>query len=164
VKAALIKGIVRTDATFARERGGWVGKCLHCNSKLFVSAEGETDATIEHIVARTNGGTDALPNLALACASCNMRKGRQHDARASARATEVTEALLARRRERWRAPDFDALLASEPFAVLDTPDEFLRWAGEHREHRFLVAEATEEVCAKPRELAAHVLDKILAEG
>jgi hypothetical protein len=166
-RGPLIRGVVRTDATFtpspSASGGGWLGKCLHCGTKLHVDAAGETDATIEHIVARTNGGTDALANLALACAACNMTKGRTHDVRASARSTEVVNALLAKRKERWREPDFDALLAREPAAVLDTPDEFIRWAAEHEAHRFLVAEAQAEVCAKPRELAARVLELIREE-
>lgn len=30
---------------------------------------------VEHIVAKQHGGTDALPNLALACSRCNRTKG-----------------------------------------------------------------------------------------
>lgn len=32
-------------------------------------------ATLEHIIPRTHGGTDALENLGLACARCNQGKG-----------------------------------------------------------------------------------------
>jgi 5-methylcytosine-specific restriction endonuclease McrA len=34
-----------------------------------------TDMTIEHLLPRALGGTDALENLALACAACNNARG-----------------------------------------------------------------------------------------
>ncbi len=67
-----------------RDVGGasvWVGKCLHCNTKLVVSRGGETAATVEHIVPRHRGGDDSDTNLALACARCNQTKGRTLDVR-----------------------------------------------------------------------------------
>lgn len=100
--------IVHTDATFAlaevRGARAWVGKCIHCNTRLVVSLAGETDATVEHIVPKNHGGTDAPENLALACARCNQGKGVRIDARrrGDPRLEEVVAALLARRRERWR--------------------------------------------------------------
>jgi 5-methylcytosine-specific restriction endonuclease McrA len=109
-KRQRILAIVATDSTFERAelRGQavWIGKCLHCNSKLTVAADGEpiSQATIEHIVPRTHGGTDALENLGLACARCNMQKGYRHDVQDArdARAREVVAKLLERRRSRWR--------------------------------------------------------------
>jgi 5-methylcytosine-specific restriction endonuclease McrA len=104
----LVLAIVASDATFALDpRHGWVGKCIHCNSSLVVSEAGEPEAsaTIEHIVPEAKGGTEALTNLALACARCNYGKGKRHDARDTDRATQVTQALLERRQARWRDPE-----------------------------------------------------------
>jgi 5-methylcytosine-specific restriction endonuclease McrA len=111
-KRRRILDIIATDRTFARaeHRGGevWAGKCLHCNTHLYVALDGEpiSRATIEHILPRAHGGTDALENLGLACARCNAQKGVRHDARRASdpRAREVIAQLAARRRERWRDP------------------------------------------------------------
>jgi 5-methylcytosine-specific restriction endonuclease McrA len=111
-KRQRILAIVATDRTFAptewRGVPAWAGKCLHCNAHLLIGLDGEpiSRATIEHIVPRTHGGTDELTNLGLACARCNLQKGHRHDVRGKhdARAREVVERLLERRRERWREP------------------------------------------------------------
>ncbi|MBL8916276.1 MAG: HNH endonuclease [Archangium sp.] len=108
--------IVRTDSTFekVRTRDGsfvWQGKCLHCNTKLVVELDGSAvkRVTIEHIVPQSAGGSNDLLNLALACSRCNNRKGRQHDHKglSDARAAELIEKLLEKRRARWR-DDSDA--------------------------------------------------------
>jgi 5-methylcytosine-specific restriction endonuclease McrA len=112
-KRARILAIVATDRTFVRTRlpdgEAHVGKCLHCGARLTISLAGEprSHATIEHILPRNHGGTDELPNLALACARCNAQKGVRLDAR---RADDpdllrVVEALLTKRLLRWRDPD-----------------------------------------------------------
>ena len=111
-KRRRILDIIATDATFERSefRGHevWIGKCLHCNTHLIVGLSGEpvSRATIEHIVPQALGGTDALENLALACARCNQGKGKRHDPHyhRDARAQELVQRLLARRRARWRDP------------------------------------------------------------
>ena len=111
-KRRRILDIIATDATFARveHRGRevWQGKCLHCGAHLVVGVDGEpvSRATIEHIVPRVHGGTDALENLGLACARCNAGKGVRHDRNylRDPRARELVERLLQRRRERWREP------------------------------------------------------------
>lgn len=99
--------MVQTDATFSRMvvRGEptWVGRCIHCNSRLALTEDGR-GATLEHIVPRCHGGTDDLGNLALACARCNHLKGTRTDVRSAndpAR-LQIEEALQAKRRERWR--------------------------------------------------------------
>lgn len=46
----------------------WGRKCTYC------SKEG-VPLQIEHIQARTNGGTDRVSNLCLACEKCNQKKG-----------------------------------------------------------------------------------------
>jgi len=110
VERERVLAIVATDRTFAvvdvRGEQRWVGKCLHCGSRLMVMLDGTLlgTASIEHIVPRHHGGSDEIENLALACASCNHEKGRRHDARRkpSARASAVIDALMARRRARWR--------------------------------------------------------------
>ena len=111
-RARLILGVVATDTSFARAsvRGedAWVGRCIHCRTKLVVASTGQTgpEVTIEHIVPRTHGGTDAPENLALACARCNAEKGVRHDVRrrADPRRLELERELVERRRARWREP------------------------------------------------------------
>ena len=99
-----------TDQTFARiVLGGntvWMGKCIHCNTKLVVSDDGRRlgEATLEHVIPDAKGGTNDIRNLAVACARCNREKGTRHDHHDGERANEVLEALRARRNERWRDP------------------------------------------------------------
>jgi len=99
-----------TDQTFARmtldgERV-WVGRCLHCNKKLVVRDDGRaiSEATLEHVWPETQGGDNAIENLAVACAGCNREKGTRHDHRGGARLDEVVAVLRARRLARWRDP------------------------------------------------------------
>lgn len=111
-KRRTILSIVATDSTFEpvdfRGREVWQGRCLHCNGWLLIAADGEpiSRATIEHIVPRSAGGGDQPDNLALACARCNEGKGRRHDPHfgRDARARELVERLLEKRRQRWRSP------------------------------------------------------------
>lgn len=101
-----------TDRTFElREEGGaqlLVGKCIHCRRKLAIDVRGNGApvATVEHILPKTHGGTDALENLAVACRRCNSSKGVRVDGR---RADDpvlqaVVATLRARRAERMREP------------------------------------------------------------
>jgi 5-methylcytosine-specific restriction endonuclease McrA len=109
-KRRRVLDIIATDSTFERAdfrgREVWLGKCLHCNAHLMVDLSGEpiSRATIEHIIPRTHGGTDALENLGLACARCNQGKGTRHDPRyrTDERAQQLVARLQERRRERWR--------------------------------------------------------------
>lgn len=102
-------GIVATDSSFEPMvldgAPGWVGKCIHCQSRLTVRADGETGpgVTIEHIVPRHHGGTDELENVALACARCNAQKGYRHDHRRrdDPKLMSLIETLQARRRARF---------------------------------------------------------------
>lgn len=99
-----------TDRTFARtmldQRPAWVGKCIHCNSKLVIADDGRSlgEATLEHIRPEAQGGGDDVENLAVACARCNREKGKRHDHTAGAKLDEIVGALRARRMERWRDP------------------------------------------------------------
>ncbi len=100
-----------TDRTFERtrldERTAWVGKCIHCNSKLVVADDGRSlgEATLEHIIPQAQGGTNDVKNLAVACARCNREKGQRHDHKRGGRLDEIVALLQARRAERWRDPD-----------------------------------------------------------
>jgi hypothetical protein len=46
----------------------WGRKCAYCGAE-------NTPLQIEHIQARSNGGSDRISNLTLACAKCNAAKG-----------------------------------------------------------------------------------------
>lgn len=109
----MILSVVVTDSTFdlihPREFGNtypyWVGKCIHCGTKLFVTESGMTEATLEHIQPLCDGGNPTDPrNLALACKRCNNEKGVRHDQHAGkgGRADEVITALQEKRMARWR--------------------------------------------------------------
>ena len=110
-RSRVVLSVVETDNTFemvtscAPDPHHWVGKCIHCNTRLFVLDNGATDATLEHIKPLCDGGDPIDPhNLALACQRCNNRKGIDHDKHAGkgGRADEVIAALQALRRSRWR--------------------------------------------------------------
>jgi 5-methylcytosine-specific restriction endonuclease McrA len=107
----LLLAAVVTDATFSRStldgRSVWVGKCLHCGSRLVVADDGRAlgAATLEHVWPTAQGGGNDVPNLAVACARCNREKGTRHDHRRSGRLDEVVAGLRARRAARWRDPE-----------------------------------------------------------
>lgn len=111
---ALLLWAAATDATFELMRVGprhervLSGKCIHCGRRHQLSLDGapHTEATVEHIVPRTHGGTDALDNIAIACARCNRKKGARLDCRRWEDDTlqRVIVTLQTRRRERMRTP------------------------------------------------------------
>jgi 5-methylcytosine-specific restriction endonuclease McrA len=116
-RADIVLSIVATDNTFESVvtafpefhlySAAWVGRCIHCNTKVFVTDEGDTVATIEHITPLCDGGEPTDPrNLGLACARCNNEKGIRHDMHAGkgGRADEVIAQLRAKREGRWRGP------------------------------------------------------------
>lgn len=116
-RAQVVLSIVLTDNTFHRIAvhpehkftliQPWVGRCIHCNTKLLVHHDGSTDATLEHINPLCAGGDAIDPrNLALACVRCNNQKGIRHDQHVGkgGRADEVVTALQAKRLARWREP------------------------------------------------------------
>lgn len=49
------------------ERDGWI--CAYCGKAL----DGD-DATVDHVIAKANGGTDDPDNLIAACRRCNGTK------------------------------------------------------------------------------------------
>lgn len=99
-----------TDRTFARTtldgRTVWVGKCIHCNTRLVVADDGRSlgEATLEHVWPETQGGTNDVQNLAVACGRCNREKGKRHDHRGGEKLEAVVALLRERRMERWRDP------------------------------------------------------------
>lgn len=109
-KQRLLREVAESDRTFERKesRGETVleGKCIHCGRKLALYPDGRPigDATLEHIIPKHHGGTDALDNLAIACARCNSEKGLRHDHKPSddRKLREVIATLQARRRDRLR--------------------------------------------------------------
>lgn len=97
--------VAETDQSFRQVGTDWVGKCLICNGPIAFDARNGEGATLEHIRARSRGGTEDLENLAVVHASCNHEKGRRWDPKRR-RDTETYDAfvarLLERRRARWR--------------------------------------------------------------
>ncbi len=96
-----------TDATFSCEGQRWTGKCLICNGPLAFDGRTGEGATLEHICARSRGGSDELENLAVVHAACNHEKGRRWDPKRRRRPAEYdayVARLLGRRRERWKEP------------------------------------------------------------
>lgn len=110
-KHLLLLAAAVTDATFEKTtldgQAVWVGKCIHCGKKLVVRDDGRAmgEATLEHVWPETQGGTDAVDNLAVACAGCNREKGSRHDHKGGQRLDEIVARLRQRRAERWRDPD-----------------------------------------------------------
>lgn len=130
--ARLLLWCAATDRTFERAvaadgRPVLAGKCIHCNSRHVLTEDGAplTSATIEHIVPRAHGGTDALSNLAIACARCNIGKGHRLDDRPWHDPTlqRVITTLQERKAARLRAPlpdlDLPPLPASDEPAADD---------------------------------------------
>ncbi len=46
-------------------------KCLHCRCNFYLDPE---KATIDHILARSNGGTNNIENLQILCRDCHDKK------------------------------------------------------------------------------------------
>lgn len=105
--AAKLVQAAESDSTFTRRAGDWVGKCLICNGPIAFDAATGEGATLEHIRARTRGGTEDLENLGVVHGRCNWEKGRRWDPKRR-RSDDDYEAfvlrLLERRRLRWREP------------------------------------------------------------
>jgi 5-methylcytosine-specific restriction endonuclease McrA len=103
-----MRRVAETDATFSRQGTLWTGKCLICNGSLAFDVRSGEGATLEHIRARSRGGTEDLLNLAVVHARCNWEKGRRWDPKQKRDAVEyesLVARMLARRRERWRGEE-----------------------------------------------------------
>ncbi|MFO0891332.1 MAG: HNH endonuclease signature motif containing protein [Isosphaeraceae bacterium] len=102
--------VAQSDTTFRRVGADWVGKCLICNGPLAFDARTGEGATLEHIRARSRGGTEALDNLAIVHGRCNWEKGRSWDPKRRRSEDEYRSfiaRLAERRRSRWRTPSED---------------------------------------------------------
>jgi hypothetical protein len=103
--------VAETDSTFSLTGRTWVGRCLICNAPLAFDAVTGEGVTLEHIRARSRGGTDDLRNLGLVHDRCNWEKGRRWDPKRRRQLTEYEQfvnRLLQRRMQRWRdAPSAD---------------------------------------------------------
>lgn len=107
----LLIAVAETDRTFEKydsDRGPlWRGKCLICNGHLEFHelATVDREATVEHILARSNGGhpTD-IENLAVVHPACNNEKGRRTDVLGVGhpKHQKVVERMQSLRRKRWR--------------------------------------------------------------
>ena len=97
--------VAETDTTFRRAGPNWVGKCLICNGPLAFDARTGEGATLEHIRARSRGGSEDLDNLAIVHGRCNWEKGRRWDPK-KRKSEDDYEAFIARlverRLKRWR--------------------------------------------------------------
>jgi 5-methylcytosine-specific restriction endonuclease McrA len=95
-----------TDRSASLRDEVWETRCLHCRSRLLVSAAGVPigRATVEHVVPRSwfdlaamrdlvarVGEPDDARNLAVACARCNQPRSRS-----------IVERLLEKRMREWR--------------------------------------------------------------
>jgi len=99
--------VAESDSTFSRRTADWVGKCLICNGPIAFDAATGEGATLEHIRARSRGGTEALENLGIVHGRCNWEKGQRWDPRrrrSEADYDEFVSRLLQRRLQRWREP------------------------------------------------------------
>jgi len=105
-----ILDIVKTDSSFKlttyKNKSVWLGKCIQCNRKLYISTDGKpiSEATVEHIIPKNHGGTDDLENLAVSCNNCNNFKGRTLDNQKRGHPTleKVISSLSSKRMARWR--------------------------------------------------------------
>jgi hypothetical protein len=116
-----------TDSTFALAKLGdrrvLAGKCIHCRRKLAVELDGRpvSHESVEHIVPKTHGGTDAVENLAVACSRCNQSKGARLDRRAwdDPDLQRVIATLQTRRARRMRPPPPGLELPARPLAKVE---------------------------------------------
>jgi 5-methylcytosine-specific restriction endonuclease McrA len=69
----------------------WGRQCVYCG-------HGDVPLQIEHIQAKSRGGTDRASNLAIACEPCNLRKGNQAVADFLAARPEALQRITAQAR------------------------------------------------------------------
>lgn len=72
-----------TRVRAAKRQKLWVaqdGKCHYCSTETVLPKQGSTNrannvATLDHIITQTEGGTDSLNNMVMACSDCNNKRG-----------------------------------------------------------------------------------------
>ena len=52
-------------------------RCCWCGQGVIPEPNKKNSATIEHIIPKSQGGSDDMSNLAVACSSCNNKRGVQ---------------------------------------------------------------------------------------
>ena len=50
-------------------------RCCYCHCDMALDPRARDGATIEHIVARADGGSNHISNIAIACQRCNSERG-----------------------------------------------------------------------------------------
>jgi len=90
------------------------GCCEYCQSQSRYSAD---SFSVEHVIPRSRGGTDAVGNLAFACQGCNNRK--YVSVSAADPLTGVSVPLYHPRQDRWEdhfvwSADFLAMCGLTP--------------------------------------------------
>jgi 5-methylcytosine-specific restriction endonuclease McrA len=61
-------------AALAKRDGGF--RCYYCNRELLPKGrKSKRRATLDHRIPKSQGGTDDIGNLVLACYQCNQHKG-----------------------------------------------------------------------------------------
>lgn len=50
-------------------------RCCYCGVRMTLHCGGLDEATFEHVVPKSRGGTDGTENLVIACFGCNSRRG-----------------------------------------------------------------------------------------
>lgn len=63
---------VPTKVCSLARRDGW--RCHYCEAPLGWGHENVQQPQVEHVVPRSQGGSNRMANLVLACASCNQAK------------------------------------------------------------------------------------------
>jgi hypothetical protein len=71
------KGKSRKRVALA-EAQNW--RCAYCSGVMEDRGRGPRVATIEHVIPRSRGGTEARLNLVVACHACNTARGPHHTA------------------------------------------------------------------------------------
>ncbi|MCL1472103.1 RNA-guided endonuclease IscB [Argonema antarcticum] len=66
----------------------WGRKCAYCGGE-------NTPLQIEHILAKSKGGTDRVSNLALACHTCNQKKGNEPIEKFLSKKPDILKRILA---------------------------------------------------------------------
>ena len=77
-------------------------KCAYCDRRMGLKwGDNEISFTIDHVLARSHGGTDNIHNIIFACQSCNAMKG---DKDAGWFVTNVRKSKVRKqKRELWKA-------------------------------------------------------------